>query len=195
MRKILGVNGIRTDGANSTDLILSRLKNLGCSVRDVKHPKVSLFDVPFLRFDYLKRRDAGIIITCMEQGDNLIAHSYGCLRSLEAMERGAKFNTVFWFAPAMDADFEIPVGGCKRLFIIYNKYDKAIWWAKLLLLHDFGKMGRVGYQGPPDPRVVNVEDTSISDKKAWNHSHYFNEYHLDKWVQFVYSKLSPSEQQ
>ena len=99
------------------------------------------------------------------------------------MEMGAQFNNVFLFAPAMNRDFTFPYLGARRIFVIHNRKDKAIRMGKLLWWHDFGDMGRKGYDGPPDPRVFNVEDEKTNDDL--NHSHYFNNHNIPEWTNFV----------
>jgi len=183
MGRVIGVNGIRTDGSTNTDRMLNELKKVGFQVEDINFPQVSIFKVPFLRSKAVMDKDAGKIFGCYNPGDHIIAHSYGCLLTYRAMLMGAHFGKVFWFAPAIDKDIVIPEGACERLYIIHNPNDKALFVAKLLFWHDFGEMGRVGYQGPNDERVENIMDTS--KPTLFNHSYYFLDEYLKHWAQMV----------
>lgn len=165
--RILGINGIRTNGKSSTDKMLKKLGNSGFHTIDVNYPRVNIFTA---RSRKRQIKNAQILVNNYREGDILIAHSYGCLLALRAMELGAKFSHVFLFAPAMNVDFTFPYLGMIDLHVIHNPTDKAIKYGQLLAWHDFGAMGRVGYKGPPDPRIINIKDHEGTEGKR-NHSH------------------------
>ena len=123
------------------------------------------------------------------KGDVLIAHSYGCLLALRAMELGAQFSHVFLFAPAMNRDFTFPYLGMTELHVIHNQNDRAIKAGAWLAWHDFGEMGRFGYNGPPDPRIINRQDVDKGDSGT-NHSHYFSNEHIGKWANYIEKVIS-----
>ena len=184
--KILTINGIRTNGGSSTDKIGGCLSRSGFEVLDVNYPKVNIFTA---RSRKRQLSNAQNLVNKACDGDVLIAHSYGCLLALRAMELGAKFSHVFLFAPAMNVDFTFPYLGMENCTVIYNKTDKAIKMGNWLWFHDFGKMGSQGYKGAPDPRIINMEDEK-GIKGDRNHSHYFNNENIDSWVEFIRSKIT-----
>ena len=177
--RILGINGIRTDGSTSTDKMLKQFDNH--PTIDVNYPKVRLWGARSRSRQY---RNARQLVNKHIPGDVLIAHSYGCLLALRAMELGAKFSHVFLFAPAMNRDFTFPYLGMTKLHVIHNANDKAVKAGALLAWHDVGEMGRFGYDGPPDPRITNIIDTDKGDSGK-NHSHYFSNRNVGKWAKFV----------
>lgn len=177
--RILGINGIRTDGSSSTDLILYELHALGHTAIDINYPRVSIFTA---RSRKRQLRNAQILKDASKEGDVVIAHSYGCLLTLRAMELGAKFSYAFFFAPAMNVDFTFPYHGMKNLYVIYNPTDKAIRWGSKLWNHDFGDMGRKGYKGAPDNRIESLVD--ILSRKG-EHSDFFNRKNIHHWVKFI----------
>lgn len=186
--RILGINGIRTDGSASTDLLLDEFAFCeGFITVDVNYPKVNIFTA---RSRSRQLRNARRLVERHDKGDILIAHSYGCLLALRAMELGAQFSHVFLFAPAMNRDFTFPYLGMTKLHVIHNKKDKAIKLGSLLAWHDFGKMGRLGYDGAPDPRIENILDT---DKGGMNHSHYFSNQNIEKWVKYIKQAISDTD--
>lgn len=189
VQRILGINGIRSDGSMSTDLLLLHLRVKGFDTLDINYPRVSLLKIPFLRLRCVVNRDAKRIVRAHRKDDCIIGHSYGCLLIHRAMQLGAKFDTVIWFAPAIDKDMKIPEFGCKRLFVIYNEGDRAMGFAKRLKFHAFGEMGRTGYVGPTDDRVINIKDIS-SVEDGFNHSHYFDNPNIDIWANWVKTVLT-----
>lgn len=183
--RILGINGIRTDGATSTDLIIHDLAEAGWDAWDVNYPRVNFFTA---RSRERQLRNARCLMQAHTPGDVVIAHSYGCLLTLRAMELGAMFSTVFFFSPAMNEDFSFPVLGMDRLYVIHTDIDQAIRLGELLVAHDFGAMGRIGYQGPPDPRISNISTHPVTRDRL-SHSHYFLDQNRPGWVQFVTERL------
>ena len=186
MARILGINGIRTDGSTSTDILLRNLRRRGHVCHDINYPKVNAFQA---RSRSRQRYNAGFLLDEHNHKDILIAHSYGCLLGLRAMEMGALFSHVFFFAPAMNRDFTFPHHGMDNLTVICNFTDQAIkWGARLWFGHDFGKMGSHGYDGPPDNRIENTMDNS-GDEGERNHSHYFFEHNIDRWANYIEQKI------
>lgn len=183
--KILGVNGIRTDGHNNTDLMLADLAKLGWTTADVQYPLVRAVTA---RSRTRQLANAQHVVEAHNPGDAVVAHSYGCLLTLRAMELGARFSDVFFFAPAMDRDFTFPYHGMRHLWVMHDRTDLALSLGAMLWWHDFGDMGEHGYGGPPDNRVVNVDVTEPS-ADAWKHSHYFEPANRPKWVGFVDRRL------
>lgn len=184
--KILGVNGIRSDGANNVQRMLDDLARLGWPVQHVSYPRVRAV---MARYRSRQRRHARRILDAHEPGDCVIAHSYGCLLSLRAMELGAQFGTVFFFGAAMNEDFTFPYLGCRALHNIHDPSDRALGLGSLLVWHDFGRMGQTGYAGPPDPRVRNVPGTGEIESDLWRHSHYFKAGNRRAWVRYVHREL------
>ena len=183
--KILTINGIRTDGSASTDKLGGELSRLGFDVVDVNYPRVNIFTARSRKRQY---KNAKHLVNKSHKGDILIAHSYGCLLALRAMELGAQFSHVFFFAPAMNRDFIFPYLGMKNLTVIHNHTDQAIKMGNWLWFHDFGKMGSLGYNGAPDPRIANILDSKGREGKR-NHSHYFNDTNIKYWTNFIRDKI------
>jgi hypothetical protein len=198
--RILGINGIRSDGARNTDQLLLRLAELGWPVKDVNYPRVSVLQY-WVRGRKWHRdrqyRDARHLVRAHQAGDALIAHSYGGLLALRAMELGARFSVVFLFAAACDRDVRFPQTGAERIYVVHNPRDKALCWTSLLRWHDSGALGRVGYQGPADDRIVSEEAHAVvrSSHEGFvriphlHHSDYFLPDHLQRWATWVGERL------
>ena len=187
MSRILGVNGILSNGSGSTDLLLADLKERGHLVHDVKLPWTTAL---LARFRWWQHRDAHRLVAAHAHGDNVIAHSYGGLRVLRAMQLGARFRLVFLFAPAMEVDVEFPIGAAERIFVIYDRHDRAIGLGARLRKHDFGAMGRCGYSGAVDRRVINVPADPHPDAHGpLLHGHYFRDENRARWVQFICERI------
>lgn len=178
--KVICINGIRTDGSTSTKRFASRLREHGYNAIEIDYPEVSVFGA---RSRSRQKRNAQYLLDVVEDGDILVAHSYGCLVSLRSMEMGARYSHVFFYAPAMNRDFTFPHHGMEKLYVIHNPTDKAIKMGTWLRFrHDFGAMGSEGYGPlPEDDRIMNLPDDTGEDNKR-NHSHYFNKDNLDNEI-------------
>lgn len=196
--RILGINGIRSDGSMQTDQALAKLQELGHETVDTSYPLTSLLRA---RPRSLQFSDANLIMNKHHQdGDAVIAHSRGCLVNLRMMELGARFSTVFWFRPAMNVDFLIPRHSCERLYIIHHPGDRAIRMGEYLWQHDFGAAGRLGLHAGNrkhylhDPRVTNVLAPNYKTHEPFHHSDDFLPENINAWVQYIDEILKKTEQ-
>lgn len=178
--RILGLNGILTHGAQSTDRLLGLLGERGYQTLDVNYPFTFA-----LMAHFRQRANTTYLLEAYRPGDCLIAHSYGCLLAYRAMQMGAVFDKVFLFAPAMKADVEFPAGAYKHIYVMHHPRDFAVWLGSLLPFHAFGRMGRDGYQGPPRDDITNLESKGGSDYDRKLHSHYFSPARIAKWADFI----------
>lgn len=133
-------------------------------------------------------RSARVLVRAAMPGDALIAHSFGCLLALRAMEMGARFSFVFLFAAALDRDVVFPVHGAQRICVIHNPKDIALWMAARLLFHDAGATGRVGYEGPTDARIANLRANDVAHERL-HHSDYFLPSNIVRWAMWVDGRL------
>jgi hypothetical protein len=180
--RILGVNGIHnwSWSKNSfTDKLLDALSHRHETV-DVQYPRMwallAYFDIA------IRRRAEAIVKANKSAKDILIAHSFGCLASIYAMELGAKFDKVFFFGAAAERDMFIP-NSFTRLFNIHSKDDSTLSLGSLLPFHKFGTLGRDGYTGK-NPKVVNIE------ANGHGHNDYVNSKNLCEWVRFIESEVA-----
>jgi len=167
--KILGVNGIRSDGHKTTDRMLNALANLGYKTKEVEQPKRSAIGA---RFKY--RQDAKAILDIAEPGDVLITHSYGGLKAAIAMKQ-MEFSAVFMFRPAMSRRYKFN----QPVYCIYSPHDMAIWLGGGLLLHPFGWAGVKGFKSK---HATNIPSSGHhgADFEGWN---------LVRWMEFIDNKL------
>lgn len=159
--KIIGVNGINTHGAGNTDVMLAELQKLGYDVLDVHLPKRH-----FITARWGAAKDAEAIHQFAEDGDVIVAHSFGCLRAAKAMEiarsEGLKYSTVFMFRPAMSRHYRF--NGLARdtdVYCFFSYDDIPIMIGSWLIGHPFGAAGRAGFS---DPSVINMR--SAGDHNA-----------------------------
>ena len=188
--KVIGVNGMSrlfkaSTGAETTDRLLASLA--------LRHQvRTHDFNYPPVRFYHTRRRArqhayASGLADAADDGDAVVAHSFGCLIALRAMELGAKFGPVFLFRPAMNRDFVWPILGATRIHIIYCHSDEALWAGRLLLWHPIGSLGRLGYGGPPDPRIVQHRIVIPPP----NHVADFRGGRVNAWADFIAAELGP----
>lgn len=91
----------------------------------------------------------------------LVGHSNGCAliqRALPSLPQG-DVRRVVYLSPAIEHDALLPQGP-GRFDVCHTRKDDAVWWARWLLWHEWGDMGRRGYTGK-DARVRNHDYTGV----------------------------------
>lgn len=182
--KIACINGINTDGSTSTDLLAKELERRGHAVVDVNYPITRWWQAG-KRGIQLDR--AQYLIDATDDGDIVVAHSFGCLVTRRAMQKDRKFSHAFLFSPADESDTYYPyeaITGDGKIHIIHNPSDKALWWGHFIPNHDFGELGRIGYEGPSDSRIVEyrAQYYHINDMR---HSFYFSKSSVVDWADYI----------
>ena len=176
--KIIGVNGIHnwSKSNNSfTDKILARL-SLEYDVVDVEYPRM-LAILGWLPWS-VNRRAKLVAEAITGPDDVIIAHSFGCLATLRAMQLyGARVRKVIFFAAAAEVDEPIP-DNFQVLYNIHSSADLALKLGYVLPLHSFGKMGHSGAL-TDNPNVVNV------DAAGHDHDDYVHPKNICDWVDVV----------
>jgi hypothetical protein len=168
--KIIGVNGIQSTGASTTDLALGYLSVRGFDTFDLDQPIRSAWGARFHA-----HKDALDIVEVAEDGDVVICHSYGCLKTAIAA-RAVSFKAIFMFRPAMSRWHRFShVDGSTEIYCIYSPQDYTILMGALLLYHNFGLAGLRGFR---NRRV----DNRVSHGP---HSHDFQQPNLRHWMRLV----------
>lgn len=194
MSTVIAVHGIRSNGEKNVDLLGRRLEEHGHHLVDCNLGYISLFDV--LTRMRSRRYQARVSrqlynIASTYRGAHVIAHSFGCLATLRAMEHGAQFGSVFLFAPAMDVDFLFPHWGCKTWDVIHNPDDRAIRVGSWLRFHDFGQMGLHGSMyAHLDRRGQNHRAVATTDDDVTNHNYAFVSDQLEYWANFIDQRIA-----
>jgi hypothetical protein len=171
---ILTVNGIESDGSKSTDRMGRVLRVKGYNVIDINQPVRHTWNAR-----WTSDRDAGDIVDAAEDGDVVVAHSYGCLKTAIA-NRGVKFAAIFLFRPAMGTRYKFPQYQKTATYCIYSRKDYTILLGSFLRFnHPFGLAGFKGFRSP---FVTNV-------KSSGPHSEDFTMSNVNRWATFVDTEL------
>lgn len=136
--KIVGVNGIRTHGATSTDIVLAEMRRRGFKTADVKLPWRSVVTARFGG-----RKDGELVADFSDDGDIIVAHSFGCLRAWHA-HTIRDYSLIVCIAPAMPrrAEWRHP----ERVHCWFSPDDWAVFAGTFLFLHPFGAAGTKGFK-------------------------------------------------
>ena len=172
--KIIGINGIRSDGIKTTDRLLNCLAELGYETHDLKQPKRSIWGA---RFKYRKDARKILDIANPDGTDVLVSHSYGGLKATIAMSQ-AVFKAAFLFRPAMSRYSRFD--GLNPVYCIYNPTDVAIWGGSLLLVHPFGLAGALGFKSK---HVGNIRS------RHFGHGGDFSVQNVADWALFIDREL------
>ncbi|MCR9260763.1 MAG: hypothetical protein NXH95_13635 [Pseudomonadaceae bacterium] len=141
--RIVGVNGIATHGHGNIDVLLHRLDQLGHETVDVQLRKRH-----FISAWWGQKWDVESIYKASEDGDVVVAHSFGAPRVVEAMKY-RHFSKVFLIRPAMSAKH---VFARDEVYCFHSKDDWPVRIGSWLPWHPFG---RAGVDGFTDPLVTN----------------------------------------
>jgi len=180
MARILVVSGIYNASwtkSSFADIYARRLQAMGHDAVIVRYPMMTAF---LGYFEWSKKRRAKKILEMANDGDIIVAHSFGCLCTLYAMRMGGKFSKVFFFGAAINKQELFPQDKFDILYNVHSDDDNVLMVSKLLPWHDFGGMGRKGYQ-LNDKRIVNV--------KASGYHHNSYKKHVNKWASFIHNKI------
>lgn len=172
MARIVGINGIATRGHRSTDVMLSRLEELGHEVVDVDLPVRHTISAYWGADD-----DAALIASAARDGDYAIAHSFGALRLAYAMQ-SIDFRHVWLFRPAMRKDWEFDRP--RRVTCIHSPDDWTIKLGGIVPFHPFGWAGVRGFT-----------QTHVHNRWSMDgHSADFRTPLLDWWVDQITQKIA-----
>lgn len=144
--KVVGINGINTHGEGNIDLVLHLLEARGIETVDVTLPKRHT-----LSAWWGGRLDGRIVAQASDEGDILVAHSYGAIRAFYA-HKLREYKAIFLIAPAQSSltNWQNP----DRVVCYYSPVDWVVSLGALLPGHPFGRAGIEGYR---QPGVTNVE--------------------------------------
>lgn len=153
----LFVHGFNTD-APHLDELRNQFASLGCKFDAFQYGRLGLVGV---RAANANLAEALASLVRAIEPVTLIGHSNGCAlihRALQSLPIGAVTRVVY-LSPALGHDVT-PPGGPERIDVCHTRKDDAVWWARLLLWHEWGDMGRRGYSGK-DERVHNHDYTGV----------------------------------
>lgn len=167
MPRVIGVNGIRTDGRDNVVRLLEALHDRGHRTRRFAYPTV--WTPLGARIEGCRLKQSRRLARTLRDGDHVVAHSFGATLTWYAMSRFRRqLGVVLFLGAALDADVSFPARGFRRLVNVHNPCDVALRLGALLWAHDFGAMGATGYAGG-HPRIQNVEaDVMLAGR--WNHT-------------------------
>jgi len=185
MIKTVFVHGINTNGNDDIFRMADHLeseadtKMVPSNLHRFRYGPIGPNDARDLKF---LQETAFRLIKEVGDGADLIGHSNGCRVIIEAMRLGLEAHRVILFAPAVESWLALPQGrGCDTMIVVHNPRDKAIRAGEMMFYHPFGSMGRKGYDGPVDNRVINFKAQPLDTPGPFKHSGYFTGDDLLTW--------------
>ena len=135
--RIVGVNGINTNGEGNVDVLLHRMAALGYETVDVRLPKRRALSAL-----WGGKSDGELIAAASQDGDILVAHSFGGVRAFFA-HRKMEYKHIILIAPAhsRNAQWYNP----RRVTCYFSPSDWIIRLGASLPFHPFGNAGSMGY--------------------------------------------------
>lgn len=144
--KIVGINGINSHGDGNVDLVLHLLRLRGFETVDVRLPKRHWFSAR-----WGGKADGRIVAHLSNEGDILVAHSYGAVRAWYA-HKLREYKAIFVIAPAQSSN--VIWWTPERVICYYSSIDWVISLGALLPFHPFGRAGVEGYH---QSGITNIE--------------------------------------
>lgn len=185
MGRIITVHGA-FDKTGSSDVwkqLLKPLKSEGWEWLDFKYGLVGFWNA------VRRSRAAGEDLAKeANQDDVIIGFSNGGLVIWEALEAGAEFHKAILIQPALTKDTEF-AKGADKIFITHNDKDNIVQLSRVwsipisyILDHNWGAMGRYGYQGPDDQRIFQIDQT----KECGSKGHFGWRKDMECWKEKIY---------
>ena len=152
------------------------MAEMGEIIQDSGHPivRANYGDTSLLTVPFRTLWAASDLAASARQGDVAVGHSNGCTAIQRSLDQGAGFEHLIFINPALPVDAEF-MPWVKRVDVFHAPNELATlvggWWAALNpLAGNWGKMGRVGYQGS-DSRVTNYSLGPVGHSAALDFAH------------------------
>ena len=158
---------IKDEGAATTGTIKKELERHGYNVIEITY---GFFHRMRVRF--CNKGLAHVIADLVEPDSTVIAHSNGAAISFIASELGAPWKNMTLVNPALDKNVKFPEQ-LENIQVWYAPHDKWTGLAKFIPNSIWGAMGRLGYQGDPDNRVIQYDQEKILGRFQDEHSGMF----------------------
>lgn len=167
--KIYLIHGfnIKDEGAATTRTIKQGLEAYGYEVIEISY---GFFHR--VRVRLCNKGLAHAIAHLVEPGSTTIAHSNGAAIAYLAAEFGAPWKNMTLVNPALDSNVVFPIQ-LENIQVWYAPHDKWTGLAKFIPNSIWGAMGREGYKGTSDNRVVQYNQEKILGRFEDEHSGMF----------------------
>lgn len=176
MPKIIGLHGVRSNGSNSVDKLLSAVNHLDNEIQIVTNMEYSInvFET------YHKKTIAKIVdqvLEIFEPGDHIVAHSAGALITWHLLQRlqitKQKAGDIFFYNAALNTNIIFPPNTFRTIYNQCEPGDWVLFFAQLLPYNRMGQMGRVGYKNESTQPILDFYRDSDLDELDMNHGDYF----------------------
>ncbi|GAB3021456.1 alpha/beta hydrolase [Bowmanella dokdonensis] len=125
------------------------------------YPRISLLKaawaLSFWQYDKVRARLAQTLYDVTQDGDHVVAHSFGAAVVFACMHKlGRRFGHVWLIAPALNIDDQVTgFDGCQAhsITIVANPYDRALKAGSILPWMDISDVGRLGWRCGDDKRI------------------------------------------
>lgn len=167
--KIYLIHGfnVKDDGAATVGTIRKGLEAHGYEVVEIHY---GFFHR--VRVRLCNKGLAHAISSLIEPNSTVIAHSNGAAIAYLAAEFGAQWKNMTLVNPALDNALIFPAQ-LENIQVWYAPHDKWTGLAKFIPNSIWGNMGRVGYKGVIDDRVVQYNQEKILGRFEDEHSGMF----------------------
>lgn len=182
--RIILIHGVRATKDNMEKMarLADVFKQAGFEVVVPKYGFVSALIVGL--FKWIDVRIAETLSAFVGPEDILLGHSNGGTIAYLITQK-LQVDGVVLINAALESDI---LPNAKFIHIYYNSGDNVVWLSKFVPFHPWGDIGKTGYTGPHDKRVLNVDQSN--PPKEWlpklkGHSDIFEVDHLTPWANYI----------
>lgn len=178
--KVISLQGIESNGANSIHKVAGVCKEMGLKVQTIPYLLriQKLYDRAVI--DNIVKK----IMAVYEPGDIIFAHSAGAMLTHHLIEWGANPPLIWFFNAALDRNITFPEKFTGQIINIYDRHDIVLFGAQLLPFNRIGAMGMMGYCGSYK-NVVNLSFRHKHDNLDLGHGDYFEDEHLPQFSKLI----------
>lgn len=176
-------HGIGQGDKDNLDVLVDPLRKAGFEVIQGDYGHIGPFGARVFTDNIAKIFARHVI----QPGDKVLAHSNGAAVASLACDYGAQPDHVVYFGAALGRD-TVMAPQVRAWDNHYCRGDRALCIGRLLIAHHFGDMGRVGYTGPPDPRLQQWDWTTGlkgGELLSGKHSAYVNDFNRAKFLETI----------
>jgi hypothetical protein len=166
------LKGLWTTGNRNVYKFESSLQQAGVELIPFTYP-FQFFLPTWLEPQRDRKRARKLKAKIGDRRPHLIAHSNGCRIAALAMEEGARFDLVIFFAPAWSAKRPFPEDAFNHLYVIHSYYDFTVALGAIVPNHEFGWLGVKGYEGPENPRITSIDASPCFHKSFFRRAKQF----------------------
>lgn len=185
LARVVFIHGVRFSGNDrSMHRLAASFREAGFCVVIPKYGYIPAFLIGI--FSWLDYRIAQSMSGFIQEDDILVGHSNGGTLAY-MISKMKKVRGVVLVNPALET-YDIP--DAEFVHIYFNRGDCVAQWSAIIPFHPWGAMGGLGYEGPKQSHVLNVDCSNPPEPhlpRLNGHSDVFTPGKVRSWSRYMAS--------